>query len=1273
MSGADSQRIGKTSSFFLAGRRFPVAAGVLLLAPFVCAPLARAECVYGVYANPTAPFDGNTLFPNWRQAPTASFMLAEMNRTVGCASGPIVGVTILNYGTADGTGDIVGMYFRILCGGTDSGMVAMTYAGEWVIGADTHPAWTWSGSIPFSGDPCEVPAKGCYCWPDFQLFTDIGPCPADGATVELGPGYNDGAGTVYVGGIHDDAAVCGCEAPWEKVVDPALKYIRYMMKKADKDTAAPGDTVFYTIYYSTPSTGNLSSITIIDTFPAYMHVLPGGISPPADPGWDPDPGPPARLRWTVPGPIPTAWGRTSAIVFSATVDWGNMGTVFDFPLDAGDFGAPEGEFLFNSTQMSWDDPAASCSPGRVSNATSTSVRRYLFWTIGDNDVLFAPRIGMADDEIIYEIFVKNMSTSKTWWRVKIWDTVPALIDVWSPGFGFDDPFLGWTMSPSGAATANPGSILSGGDTLLTWTTDMPPAYTLTLKWKGKLKGTAKDSDRIYNRACIMALGDPGKVEGTGGATRPRSFTHEATVVLRTTYVSYVGWAGDDSAFFSECINHTYWISFYPMNKAADFALYKKWCCGSAPCDTTCAGFALNGGVSPKIDIYAGQCTTGPPIDWEVGCKIERAPARFTPNDWSACLLPAQPFNFLHKLVANAPVLWELSTSGPKNSADADTYVGTTSLSFVGYMAYTWLRNSLGDHFDSLHIVNTDDDTSTLIVVFRWDPSTFSWNLFDFQDLYKGSLWTFGPQGTELNRHFRVLSSSSKLIAHKAYVGFGAGGAYNDMGTLAPNRENGNLVSSTVPATFYLLAGHLPGIADVAMVGNVGPAKATYEIWKYAPYDSTAPLANTFNVTVDLVSNAGYWTRIATHTVDPAAPMPGPTGANPHVYGDAYDQSTFLARYRLYKVKLIEGGPIQTYCGMSIMDRYSGGCMLHSTDPAGDQTGLEYWLHVDKSDHEVAGCGAIMCFDVFSPKINLTVNCKSSAGYDATFTTTNVDQCVAYRALTPPAKGATDNWKIRVLAAGNPGEVIAQYICCNIAEKFYTAPFLQRGVYYEFIHPPVVYSGQSFWMTVVVMESGATKIDYCGTSTFTSSDAKAQIESTPMGSYSYVWSSDVAGCNSGGDNGVRIFVQVRLEILGRQSLIASDTIDGSITGITTILVVGVDVKLTKEPPLQIAASGDLVQFKICWSNYSSASASNFVITDQVPGGFTYVQDQAQNHFCGATKGFGAATIAYSTTDSSPGAFQTMPGAGVTGATWLRWTVPEVGVDTTGCGCFKVRVD
>src|SRR5678816_238383 len=195
------------------------------------------------------------------------------------------------------------------------------------------------------------------------------------------------------------------------------------------------------------------------------------------------------------------------------------------------------------------------------------------------------------------------------------------------------------------------------------------------------------------------------------------------------------------------------------------------------------------------------------------------------------------------MVSNSPLVWELSMCLGGGNQDANTWAGMSSLNFAGYIAYAYCRVlSAGLVQDSLQIVNTDENNPTTLFIFQWNAATLSWDLAGSQDLFKDSEWTFVPSAPN---HYRILSSDTRLMVHKAFIGIGSGGAYNDFGTLAPNRENGNLVNSTVPATFYLFAGHIPGASEAAIVGNVGAVNATYEVWRYAPFDATAKNPNPY--------------------------------------------------------------------------------------------------------------------------------------------------------------------------------------------------------------------------------------------------------------------------------------------------------------------------------------------------------------------------------------------------------------------------------------------
>ncbi len=1287
---------------------------------------APADGLIDAWPNPIAPFDGDTLFPNWVRAPTAAFQLYEAcdctldldkcpnTGDPDCTESRIVGITIMNFGTASGgaTGDIRNVYFRIVCGTNvvpNTTTFTMTYAGIWPAGIENFPTWTWSGAITLNGDPCGGgPEPGCGdptygAFMDLFLYTDISGCPTENTTVALGPAYDE---VGLVGGIRDQCTLTNTATQTvpqiPKMADPAEKFLRYAMKRVDKDQAAPGDTVTYTIYYATPGVVTLSSLQLFDTIPTYMTVLPNSttwfenIKPPAVYS----PGPPASLLWSIPGPINPAGGATREVMFRATIDWGNEGKTYDFPLDSGNEAAPEGEFLFNQARVVWDPQGVGCPPGGNSNIVSTVVKRYLFWVLGDQDVVFAPKVGMDPDVITYSVYVKNLSDSKTWWNVRIWDTVSPLVDVWAPNMGFNDPFLGWTMTPTGAAAGAPGSIVSGTDTLLTWTTDMPPGFTLELKFKGQIKTDVKPNDLVLNPAMVIALGDSGKIGGTGPAKRPRAFNHEATVVLRTTFVSYCGWASDDDAWFSGCVNHLFFIAFYPLNTAAQFSVYRKYCCasGAAPCDPACVSFAEFGGVSPRIAEYAGRCTGEDfPADWEAGCKAERAPARYAPAYYAAggSTVPSMPYNFLFKLVANSPVVWELSMCMSDRNQDADTFVGTSSMTFKGFIAYSWLRRDVDVRIpateDAIHVINPDPDEMTSVFVFEWNKG---WQFKEAKDIFKDSMWAFQPNlpaQVPYGRHYRLVSSTTRILAHKAWCGIGQSGAYNDLGTIGVCADTGNLINTDAPADFYIFSGHIPGAWDVAIVGNLGDFPSTYDIYRYQPYDPLAPNPNTANVTIDMVGNAGYWVLLAKNETVGAAsslnPYIDPANPNPHVYGDEYDASYFLTRYRLYKIVLKSGGPIMAYCGRNILDRYSGGAMLHPRAPEpGKQTGTEYWLHTNCPQHYAPGGYAMEVLDVFCPrlgqKVQLTANDGTGDVSNTAYITTDVDQCIGFKSISVPATGALKNWKIESVSGG---DIIVQYIAINVGEKFYTAPFLRRGTYYDILTPPVVYAGQPFCMTIVVISaSGGTKIEYCGVSDFTSTDPQASISGVPLDNFLFQWKSDVIPPTDpcydglGPPNGVMVFCNVIMRRLGLQTIIVSDSQDGSITGMAGLQVVGVNVKFRKEPDMVPMSSGDTVNFKICWSNFSSGSAFDFVVTDRVPSGFEYIPGYSADHFCGATYGFGTApfqsSVAFSVTGNNHGDFTTLTtGTSPTNVTWLRWTIPQaVGANTTGCLCFKAKI-
>ncbi len=510
----------------------------------------RATGLLDVAPDAVPPFSTiDTIFPNWVQAPTTSFQLLECDDAI-CGTGcNITGLTILNYGTATGgaAGDVRGMYWLMTCGSkTNTGILPMTFAGIWNIPLyGPLPAWTWAGNEAWGGNPCNNLGFACLCAPSLFIYTDISPCPVDGATLKLGPGFNDAVNPAWPGGMYDS---CGYAAPYGVVTDTTVKTIRYVTKEVDKDVVAPGDTVNYTIYYGRPGTVALTNIVIMDTMPGFTHLLPASSAPLPDPGFDPDPGPPSRLRWTIIPPLTTTGGPTGRIVFSLTVDWGNGE---GFEPGSGDFGAPEGSRIQNRTAAYFIGTTCATNSS-ITPPTDSVVSRFRFWKVGSNDILFSPSLGQPPDEITYEIFLKNLSQTKTWWDVRVWDTVPVELDSWCAGCGMDDPCSGWTMTPSGCAAASPGRQVGGGVTLMTWRLDMPPGSTIALRWKGQVRPTDTSGMTALNKVSVLAIGRTGIVDGTGGSGAVKSFTHQAPIVLPTIYVSYLAMAAGENSYFQCC-------------------------------------------------------------------------------------------------------------------------------------------------------------------------------------------------------------------------------------------------------------------------------------------------------------------------------------------------------------------------------------------------------------------------------------------------------------------------------------------------------------------------------------------------------------------------------------------------------------------------------------------------------------------------------------------------------------------------------------------------
>lgn len=1232
------------------------------------------------------------LFPNWTRARVASFNLVYCD-ALTCPwgfDGSITGMTILNYGTATGgaAGDLTGLYW---CGGCAAACTTpnqtMTYAGLWTIGAKTYPAWTWdSGGAPlvFNANPCDAKA-GCAtaCMVNLNFWVDVHACPTDRATIALGPGYNPA--NPVPGGVSDEWT---CVQPWANIQDPAPKTILYTLKTADRAAAAPGDTVTYTLYYGRSGTSPLTGITVMDTMPPAVHYVFGSAVPAPDTFWDPNPGPPFALKWTFPGSLPTAGGPTSRITFQVTVDWGNE----PFDTGSGSFAAAENSRLGNQAEVFFEGSTCAAKSA-VSPQADIVVRRFLFWQEADNDIVYSYSLGQPPDEITYSVFLKNISTTKTWWNVQIWDTVPAELDSWCANCGLEDPCLGWTMTPSGCAAAAAGRRVSGANTVLTWNLDMPPGMTLTLRWKAQVRPSAPAGGTAISVVSVQEMGYVG-FNGTNDSLEPSNFTHLAPIFLPTTYISYTAFFGADKGN-TTCPG--IFLPFWPLNKKADFSLYGIEVIGGG-------GWAEFGGVSPPISNYIGSCTggfTGFSPGGTPGCKIERIPAMYKPlNKIAIC--PTFPYHFVYKVVSNSPILWQMRALVESDNQDHHLYDPASTISFRGFTFYSYRLASAAGGVglgSALLAINTSTNATfayqsglaTAVHFFRWNPGTLSYDYQSTTDLAAESagVLAMGTSAAE-EGFYRLLSSQANLIVHhsfNAYDSLAASGCCDNFGTIAPNRETGNLVTPNGGGGNVYAVGNPWGSPKAAagwtgfVVGNTGTVNATYRVWRYEPY-GTSPAP----VPILLGGTSGRWVNTAMDTVDAGMFAGNPNPPNPHAYTGCYDLAAFTgASTALFKVELVSGGPIQVYCGTFIPSVFAGGSVIHSAD--GFQVGTKFWHHSVGDQGYNCGGGPnpaitpLGVLDIFCPKQGMVVRAQANDGYSATYTTTASDEVVAFMRLSFLNNcNVKRPFQIDILAGGAG---IALYNMCMATEKGYTSPFVQTGVHYLLVVPPVVYAGQSFWITVVVVnQTNTTETEYCGTTSFTSTDPTAKIESTNMETYNYAWDSNDpaatclgAGCTNGCDNGVKLFFNVTFNRLGQHAIVAVDTLDGSITGYATFVVVGADIKLEKSPRFATAASGDTVRFRICWSNYSSASGFSFTINDAVPVGMSFLPEAgtwALN--CGGSGAAPVLAVAYSTatTPTLPAAASFVQANPVAATRWLRWTVATIGINQTGCACFRVQV-
>jgi len=162
--------------------------------------------------------------------------------------------------------------------------------------------------------------------------------------------------------------------------------------------------------------------------------------------------------------------------------------------------------------------------------------------------------------------------------------------------------------------------------------------------------------------------------------------------------------------------------------------------------------------------------------------------------------------------------------------------------------------------------------------------------------------------------------------------------------------------------------------------------------------------------------------------------------------------------------------------------------MHAAD--GNQTGLEYWLITSRA-WTADPFARHLCHRGLLPQdemcINLTSGRASPPLIRPPAPTSAFPSCRPSSGRMPAPTSRYPSSPARAWATWSPSSTP------NAAPKRgLPAPFLQEGIHYEIIAPPIAYLGQSFWITVIVKDtSGFTKTDYTGITSFTSTDPNAK--------------------------------------------------------------------------------------------------------------------------------------------------------------------------------------
>ncbi len=1009
---------------------------------------------------------------------------------------------------------------------------------------------------------------------------------------------------------------------------------------------APGDTLTHTIAWSVTAAGALSSVVIFDTLPAYTQFVAGTGTPVPDPGWDPSVGPPSQLRWTIPGPF--AATASGTITYQTSVDWGN-GEAFE--PGSGDVAAPDGTLLTNRAALSWAGAPAGAQPG----ASSTLLVDWFDFT--------KSATGDGSGELVYTVSLRNRSTLKTWWSVSLWDTVPSNMTAWGPGHGFDDPCLGWTMTPSGCAPYAPGRSVAAGRTILHWALDLAPGASTTLAWRAGLLPSVLSCTTVDNTAAIKASGRTFIVDGTGSSGVP-------ALAMSSTLLCPAAPPSAPAAVTATGRPERVDLEWLPaVAGTSPINGYEIW-------RATCSGCADSLLITVGSTVTTYQDGTG---IGAIFCYRVRA---------VDSLGSAGPFAGPGCAAAVSPTCTVVKTQTPASPAPGEL---TTYQLVVANPSDVplWLR--LYDTIPAEFVVTSFDIPAGPFTYKGSYPSPVSGTIYEWFNGYgdAGGVWTMTITG-----YAPVTPGAwcnQALLKKENGPGPGA-----EVGI-----ELSNMVCFTTTITgpgtpLALTALGVTGAInlqwDPATPGTF--AISAYEVWRGACPVCTMSLYATSTATMfvdaavipnhyyaymvragDTWGNFGGFSQTATAATPPTA-----------CPALALSVTTFVSPAQplidqpiTFTIVVTNTGAA-TITSLTIVDTITTDdyLMRGPAKPVGQYTTDQPapfgspWIG---NGVTAFNCGPGSTVFVWSSAVTLP------PGATMTFTITGT-VLEAYSPTPFPTLGATTpappGFPVNPMAIANIASAVGMNAC-------FATDFQQDGPgmgcagmittlapagTYRIAAPPSHFTTEDFWVTVVVLDvAGTTRADYCGTTSFTSTDPLALINGVPMGSFTFAWSSSLACSSPPDEDGITGF-WIRLPSAHSSDFLNLRDAGTPVTLGGQSIAQGIPLVTWETATPSVAKAGDLVEYRISFSNESNVSGWSVMITTSDGSFSNRVKTGAIPGAVFVTGGAGAITSLWA--NSLGGPWNATAPTGQTDPLYLRWILAHVGGHQSGYIRYQAQV-